>query len=84
MSQQSSDPQPPASSSRLGTAPKNPPPRFKLPVVPGHRDVHDNDAKLRSISRDFRSDTLTIPTDSMFEAMNRASRGDDVYDVSEQ
>ena len=29
-------------------------------------------------------DTLTIPTDSMFEAMNRASRGDDVYDVSEQ
>lgn len=30
-------------------------------------------------ARDFRSDTLTAPTASMFEAMMNASRGDDVY-----
>lgn len=57
------------------------PPRFLLPEVPGHLDVHDNAAKLRAISRDLRSDTLTIPTDSMMRAMLGASRGDDVYEV---
>lgn len=61
----------PASSSQ-------PKPRFVLPAVPGHLDAHDNDAKLRAVARDFRSDTVTIPTDSMFAAMARASRGDDV------
>ncbi|CAO1636372.1 unnamed protein product [Parajaminaea phylloscopi] len=53
-------------------------PRFQLPTVPGHLDSHDNVAKLRAVGRDFRSDTVTIPTDSMFAAMSRASRGDDV------
>ncbi|KAF9898110.1 Threonine aldolase [Lobosporangium transversale] len=30
---------------------------------------------------DFRSDTLTQPTDEMFEIMKKASRSDDVYEV---
>ncbi|SCV74933.1 BQ2448_7962 [Microbotryum intermedium] len=38
-----------------------------------------NDLKLRQISRDFRTDTITIPTDEMFDLMKEASRGDDVY-----
>lgn len=53
-------------------------PRFKLPAVSAHSDVHENEIKLRAIGRDFRSDTVTIPTDAMFVAMSRASRGDDV------
>ncbi|PWN20144.1 hypothetical protein BCV69DRAFT_283681 [Microstroma glucosiphilum] len=73
----------PSSASYLGPTPASSTPRFKLPEVSGHRDVHDNDAKLLSISRDFRSDTLTIPTDSMMEAMKLASRGDDVYQEDE-
>lgn len=35
--------------------------------------------RLSHISRDFRSDTITIPTDSMLVAGIQASRGDDVY-----
>lgn len=70
---------PTASSSKLGIEPAKPAPRFQLPEVPGHRDVHDNDAKLQAVGRDFRSDTVTIPTERMFEAMRQASRGDDVY-----
>lgn len=34
---------------------------------------------LRSVGRDFRSDTVTIPTDRMFTEMALASRGDDVF-----
>ncbi|KDN39005.1 hypothetical protein K437DRAFT_259207 [Tilletiaria anomala UBC 951] len=43
-------------------------------------DKHDNVAMLHRVSRDFRSDTLTIPTDDMFIVMANASRGDDVYE----
>lgn len=42
----------------------------------------DNVAKLNAIARDFRTDTITVPTEEMFEAMRIASRGDDVYGVS--
>lgn len=31
---------------------------------------------------DFRSDTVTAPTDEMFELMKGASRSDDVFQVS--
>jgi threonine aldolase len=31
---------------------------------------------------DFRSDTVTAPTDEMFDIMKSASRGDDVFQVS--
>lgn len=31
---------------------------------------------------DFRSDTVTKPTDEMFDIMRNASRGDDVYNVN--
>ncbi|GAA99456.1 uncharacterized protein L969DRAFT_86717 [Mixia osmundae IAM 14324] len=34
------------------------------------------EAKLR---RDFRTDTITFPTDEVFELMRQATRGDDVY-----
>jgi threonine aldolase len=30
---------------------------------------------------DFRSDTVTAPTDEMFDIMKSASRGDDVFQV---
>ncbi|KAJ8602741.1 hypothetical protein MRB53_042368 [Persea americana] len=36
-----------------------------------------------SPAADFRSDTVTIPEDGMFEAMKRAHLGDDVYNASE-
>ncbi|GAA6032176.1 hypothetical protein NBRC10512_000446 [Rhodotorula toruloides] len=38
-----------------------------------------NEAHLAKIARDFRTDTITMPTDEMFELMRDASRGDDVY-----
>ncbi|GAA5890016.1 hypothetical protein JCM6882_009200 [Rhodosporidiobolus microsporus] len=38
-----------------------------------------NAAHLQKISRDFRTDTITVPTDEMFDLMKYASRGDDVY-----
>ncbi|KAE8246990.1 hypothetical protein A4X06_0g4776 [Tilletia controversa] len=55
--------------------------RFSLPQGPNAYQTSDarNEDKLKAVSRDFRSDTLTIPTDAMFEAMKQASRGDDVY-----
>ncbi|KLT44734.1 hypothetical protein CC85DRAFT_270740 [Cutaneotrichosporon oleaginosum] len=37
-----------------------------------------NVKRLRSVSRDFRTDTITIPTDAQLLAGLRASRGDDV------
>ena len=36
-----------------------------------------------SPAADFRSDTVTIPEDEMFEAMKQAHLGDDVYNASE-
>ncbi|BEJ15022.1 hypothetical protein CspHIS471_0407890 [Cutaneotrichosporon sp. HIS471] len=37
-----------------------------------------NVGRLRSVSRDFRTDTITIPTDAQLIAGVRATRGDDV------
>ncbi|PWN43598.1 hypothetical protein IE81DRAFT_322256 [Ceraceosorus guamensis] len=55
-------------------------PSLVFPAIhPRRQELPDNEAKLATISRDLRSDTLTVPTDSMFQAMQRASRGDDVY-----
>ncbi|CDU22113.1 related to GLY1-L-threonine aldolase, low-specific [Sporisorium scitamineum] len=39
----------------------------------------DNVKKMQLLARDFRSDTITAPTESMIRAMAEASRGDDVY-----
>lgn len=39
----------------------------------------DNAKKQQLLARDFRSDTITAPTESMIRAMAEASRGDDVY-----
>jgi hypothetical protein len=58
--------------------------KSKPSSTPGtYRNVekHDNAAMRVRVGRDFRSDTLTIPTDEMFEVMRHASRGDDVYEV---
>ncbi|GMK58636.1 hypothetical protein CspeluHIS016_0600780 [Cutaneotrichosporon spelunceum] len=38
-----------------------------------------NVAQLHKTSRDFRSDTLTMPTDAQLRASQTATRGDDVY-----
>lgn len=38
-----------------------------------------NDAKLAAIARDFRTDTITVPTDQQREALALASMGDSVY-----
>ncbi|KAL7410835.1 pyridoxal phosphate-dependent transferase [Mrakia frigida] len=40
----------------------------------------ENVKMLNAISRDFRSDTIAIPSDAMLLAGLKASRGDDVYD----
>ncbi|GAA6050748.1 hypothetical protein JCM3770_006606 [Rhodotorula araucariae] len=38
-----------------------------------------NAAHAAKIMRDFRTDTITMPTEEMFDLMRAASRGDDVY-----
>lgn len=43
----------------------------------------DNVKKMQQLARDFRSDTITAPTESMILAMAEASRGDDVYGEDE-
>ena len=65
----------------LPPAPSSITERFALPRGPKSYDASDikNEDKLRAVGRDLRSDTLTVPTDAMFEAMKLASRGDDVY-----
>ncbi|MBW0496688.1 hypothetical protein O181_036403 [Austropuccinia psidii MF-1] len=45
----------------------------------GYHESQTNEEKRESISRDFRSDTVTAPTEAMFEFMKNASIGDDVY-----
>ncbi|POW21449.1 hypothetical protein PSHT_02370 [Puccinia striiformis] len=47
----------------------------------GYREPESNEEKRILISRDFRSDTMTAPTEEMFEYMKSASIGDDVYGV---
>ncbi|PWY96975.1 hypothetical protein BCV70DRAFT_196364 [Testicularia cyperi] len=61
----------PAAAQRNKTAPL-------LPANPLQGKV-DNAHKLKQIARDFRSDTITIPTEAMLKEMALASRGDDVY-----
>ncbi|SPC66291.1 related to GLY1 - L-threonine aldolase, low-specific [Ustilago sp. UG-2017b] len=43
----------------------------------------NNAEKQQRLARDFRSDTITAPTESMIRAMAEASRGDDVYGEDE-
>ncbi|PLW14968.1 hypothetical protein PCANC_17046 [Puccinia coronata f. sp. avenae] len=45
----------------------------------GYSEPKSNEEKRASIARDFRSDTMTAPTEEMFEYMKNASIGDDVY-----
>jgi len=47
---------------------------------PKYNPNPDNEAFRARIGRDFRSDTLTTPTQEMFEAMSRSSLGDDFYE----
>ncbi|SJX65389.1 related to GLY1-L-threonine aldolase, low-specific [Sporisorium reilianum f. sp. reilianum] len=49
-----------------------------LPADPLQGKI-DNAKKMQLLARDFRSDTITAPTESMIRAMADASRGDDVY-----
>lgn len=42
-----------------------------------------NAAKLVAISRDFRTDTITVPTDEQRQALALASMGDSVYGEDE-
>ncbi|GAA6016234.1 hypothetical protein JCM10207_000439 [Rhodosporidiobolus poonsookiae] len=44
----------------------------------GDRRARNAD-KAEAVKRDFRTDTITIPTDDLYELMKDASRGDDVY-----
>lgn len=53
-----------------------------LPIDPLKGKV-DNAKKQQQLARDFRSDTITAPTESMIRAMAEASRGDDVYGEDE-
>ncbi|KAK0555623.1 hypothetical protein OC845_000194 [Tilletia horrida] len=70
-----------ANATALPPAPSSISERFQLPKGPKWFDAADakNADKLVAVSRDFLSDTLTIPTDAMFDAMKQASRGDDVF-----
>ncbi|ORY29004.1 pyridoxal phosphate-dependent transferase [Naematelia encephala] len=67
---------------RFATIPTN---TNTMPVPQPKADItaevsgQENADRLFSISRDFRSDTITIPTDGQLLAALRASRGDDVY-----
>ncbi|KNZ58756.1 threonine aldolase [Puccinia sorghi] len=45
----------------------------------GYQEPKSNEEKRTLIARDFRSDTMTAPTEEMFEFMKNASIGDDVY-----
>jgi len=45
----------------------------------GYQEPKSNEEKRALIARDLRSDTMTAPTDEMFEFMKNASVGDDVY-----
>ncbi|SPO30303.1 related to GLY1 - L-threonine aldolase, low-specific [Ustilago trichophora] len=53
-----------------------------LPIDPLQGKI-DNAKKIQLLARDFRSDTITAPTESMIRAMAEASRGDDVYGEDE-
>ncbi|KAI5474688.1 threonine aldolase [Pseudohyphozyma bogoriensis] len=46
------------------------------------KELSPNEATLLRISHDFRTDTITVPTDEMFDLMKHATRGDDVYAIS--
>ncbi|TIA91244.1 hypothetical protein E3P99_01170 [Wallemia hederae] len=57
---------------------------MKAGIIRGIRNYSANATKLQSLSRDFRTDTITAPTDDMLAyAMSNASRGDDVYGEDE-
>jgi len=45
----------------------------------GYQEPKSNEEKRALIARDLRSDTMTAPTEEMFEFMKNASVGDDVY-----
>ncbi|KAJ1018084.1 hypothetical protein NDA16_004953 [Ustilago loliicola] len=53
-----------------------------LPTDPLKGKINNVDKQQR-LARDFRSDTITAPTESMIRAMAEASRGDDVYGEDE-
>ncbi|GAA5888578.1 hypothetical protein JCM6882_009003 [Rhodosporidiobolus microsporus] len=71
-----------AAAAAAAVAPHHPAASRSLAVSASDR-LERNRRKLDAVSRDFRTDTLTLPTDEMVEAMRYASRGDDVYGEDE-
>lgn len=70
-----------SSASSLPPAPSSIAARLPLPAVPPPASAAYAGAPAMAarIARDFRSDTLTVPSDEALAAMAFASRGDDVY-----
>lgn len=56
-------------------------PRFEMPkaTLPMERQKYTPEQSTAAATRDFRSDTITTPTESMFQAMTKAGGGDNVY-----
>ncbi|KAF8350253.1 pyridoxal phosphate-dependent transferase [Amanita rubescens] len=52
--------------------------QVKLDVLSKNSE-HDNAIKRKEIARSFISDTLTVPTEEMYEYARQATLGDDVY-----
>lgn len=57
------------------------PNRFDLPkaILPMDRQKYTPEQSTAAATRDFRSDTITTPTESMFQAMTKAGGGDNIY-----
>ncbi|BGP01512.1 hypothetical protein NBRC10513v2_005154 [Rhodotorula toruloides] len=72
----------PLPSVRLASSSTAAPPPLRPPLSSKER-IARNQAKRVQVSRDFRTDTITIPTDELYELMKNASRGDSVYDEDE-
>ena len=70
-------PPPSGAPSKAGSAP---PPLFLLSA---EDRAARNAAKLVAISRDFRTDTITVPTEEQRQALALASMGDSIYGEDE-
>lgn len=60
-----------------------PPPSTRRTPLSVEERIARNEAKLRSISRDFRTDTITVPNAEQRAALANASMGDSVYGEDE-
>ncbi|BGP41503.1 hypothetical protein JCM10449v2_005492 [Rhodotorula kratochvilovae] len=60
-----------------------PPPPAALPSVSLKQRQARNEQRRRAVARDFRTDTITVPTEEMLALMQTASLGDSVYEEDE-